>query len=65
MKRIYNVNIRMTGCNGGIINCIDRAYTDENKARSICDKHQNDHPEDPNWWVYVTGPILLDEEELA
>ena len=32
MKTIYIVNVRMTGCNGNIINCINKAYFDENRA---------------------------------
>lgn len=63
MKTIYIVNVRMTGCNGHIINCIDKAYFDEKKAFKALDEMLIHRPaNDPNYMVWVNGPILLDED---
>ena len=63
MKTIYIVNVRMTGCNGNIINCIDKAYFDENKASEAASIMWNHRPKnDPNYLTWVKRPILLVEE---
>ena len=63
MKTIYAINVRSTGCNGGIINSIDSAYTNEMVALDICNAMNKKHQDDLNFIAYVTGPILLYEEE--
>ena len=63
MKTIYIVNVRMTGCNGNIINYIDKAYFDENKAVEAANVMWGHRPKnDPNYLTWVNGPILLDED---
>ena len=63
MKYIYVVNVRLTGCNGGIINSIDSAYFDKDKAIKVANEMWDHRPEnDTNYVTYVTGPILLEED---
>ena len=63
MKTIYIVNVRMTGCNGNIIHVTDRAYTNSDKASELCNEMNKRHQDDPNFMVYVTGPVPLIEED--
>ena len=63
MKTIYIVNVQLTGYNGDIINCIDKAYFDENKAFEAANDMWDHRPKnDPNYLTWVNGPILLDED---
>lgn len=60
-KTVYIVNIRTTGCNGGIINATDSAFIFEKAASKRRDELEKYIQDDPNGMVYVTGPIILDE----
>lgn len=60
-KTVYIVNIRSTGCNGGIINATDSAFLFENAAAKRCEELSESIKDDPNGMVYVTGPIILEE----
>lgn len=63
-KTVYIVNIRSTGCNGGIINATDSAFIFEKAAIKRRDELSEYIKDDPNGMVYITGPIIL-EEDLA
>lgn len=64
MKIIYVVNVRTTGVLGGIINSIDSAYSSEKKALEVVKKMDKEYlGKDPNYLAYVTGPIVLNENE--
>ena len=60
MKTIYVVMVRMTGCNGNIIHCVDSAYTNEENAQDVCNRMMERNQNDSNFIAYVTGPITLD-----
>lgn len=63
MKWIYILNVRVTGSNGGIIHCTDSAYTDSEIAKEACNEMHDCYKDDPNFMAYITGPILLYEED--
>lgn len=60
-KTVYIVNIRTTGCNGGIINATDSAFIFKNAALKRQDELSESIKDDPNGLVYITGPIILEE----
>ena len=59
MKMIYIVQGQSTGSNGGIIHWADNAYADEQKAINACSNLCQLLKDDPNGFVYITGPIAL------
>ena len=61
MKKIYMVNVQMTGCNGGIIRFTESAYLSEDKANEVCNAMHDRYENDPNYMAYVSGPIILYE----
>lgn len=61
-KTIYIVNVRSTGVNGGIINAADMAFLFEKAALKHAEKLSESLNDDPNGMVYVTGPIILNED---
>ena len=61
MKYAYIINVQMTGCNGGIIRVSDCAFLDEDAANRYCDERRHYYPDDPNYMVYVNGPIPINE----
>ena len=66
MKNVYVIAGRSTGCNGNIIYWTDTVYVNKQKAFDVCDEmNRTMQRHDPNYMAYVSGPILLDEEESA
>lgn len=66
MKNVYVIVGQSSGCNGGIIHWMDAVYVNEQKAIDVCDEmNRTMQQHDPNYMAYVSGPLLLYEEELA
>ena len=61
MKYIYLVNVQMTGCNGNILQYSDCAFFDEDAADRYVEERGRYYPDDPNYIVYVNGPIPINE----
>ena len=59
MKTVYVIQGRSTGCNGDIIHWADSAYFNEKEAYDQCNEMNRSAKNDPNYLVYVVGPIPL------
>jgi hypothetical protein len=51
----------MTGCNGDILQYTDCAFLDEDAANRYGEERSHYYPDDPNYIVYVNGPIPINE----
>lgn len=59
MKMVYVVQGHSTGYNGNIIHWTDSAYVDKQEAIAQCNEMNRSIENDPNYLVYVVGPIPL------
>ena len=59
MKMVYVIQGHSTGINGNVINWVDSAYVDEQKAIDECNAMNRSIKDDPNYLAYIVGPIPL------